>query len=74
MNEYQLVFRGVNGEADRKEFRFHGSDGEPRIDGRLVVDGETYSIRGVDWLVNKDGSSGDVQRFICTLVVEPVDQ
>ena len=31
----------------------------PKIDGRLIVDGETYSIRGLDWLLKKDDSSGD---------------
>ena len=38
--------------------------------GCLVVDGETYSIRGVDWLLKKDVTPGSPwERFICTLVV-----
>jgi hypothetical protein len=49
-------------------------DGHPRIDGRLIVAGETYSIRGVDWILREDGAAIDMQRFICTLVVEPVDE
>ncbi len=74
MNEFLLTFRGANGEADRSEYRFNGHDGEPRIDGRLVVDGETYTIRGVDWLIKKDDSSSEMPRFICTLVAEPADE
>jgi hypothetical protein len=73
MNEYQLLFRGVDGAADQREFRFNDVDGHPKIDGRLIVDGETYSIRGLDWMLRQDGSATDMQRFICTLVVEPVD-
>ena len=56
MNEFQLVFRGAGGDGDQMEYRFNDSHNEPRIDGRLVVDGETYAIRGVDWLVRKDDS------------------
>jgi hypothetical protein len=71
VNDFLLVFRGADGEGDRSEYRFSDSHGEPRIDGRLVVDGGTYTIRGVDWLVKKDDESTDMPRFICTLVVEP---
>jgi hypothetical protein len=73
MNEYQLLFRGTDGAADQTEFRFNDVHGHPKIDGRLIVDGETYSIRGVDWMLREDGAANDMQRFICTLVVEPVD-
>ena len=73
MNEYQLLFRGADGAADQSEFRFNDVDGHPKIDGRLIVDGETYSIRGLDWMLRQDGSATEMQRFICTLVVEPVD-
>lgn len=71
MNEFQLIFRGANGDPDHRELRFNDRHGEPKIDGRLVVDGETYSIRGVDWLLKKDVTPGTMERFICTLVVEP---
>jgi hypothetical protein len=74
VNEFQLVFRGVDGNTDETEYRFNDTHAEPRIDGRLVVDGEAYKIRGVDWLVKKDDSATDMPRFICTLVVEPVDE
>jgi len=66
VNEFQLVFRG--GDGDQTEYRFNDSDGHPKIDGRLIVDGEN------DWLVRKDGAATDMSRFICTLVVEPVDE
>lgn len=71
MNEFQLLFRGNNGDDDRKELRFNDRHGEPKIDGRVIVDGETYIIRGVEWLLKKDDTPGDMERFICTLVVEP---
>ena len=74
MNEFQLSFRGANGDGDQSEYRFNDStDGLPKIDGRLIVDGETYRIRGLDWLVKKDDAAGDMPRFVCTLVVVPVD-
>jgi hypothetical protein len=72
VNEFQLLFRGNDGEPDRKELRFNDTHGEPKIDGRLVVEGETYTIRGIDWLLSKDVTRpGEMQRFVCTLVVEP---
>ena len=72
MNQFQLLFRGSNGDSDQTEFRYNADDGEPKIDGRLIVDGETYTIRCVDWLIKKDGEPSDMPRFVCTLVVEPV--
>jgi hypothetical protein len=38
MTRFQLVFRR-DGERDQTEHRFNDDDGEPRIDGRRVVDG-----------------------------------
>jgi hypothetical protein len=76
---FQLVFRR-EGKDDQSEYRFNDSDGRPEIDGRPIVDGETYVIRGVEWLVHREDSgdfqlhrndSGNLPRFICTLVVEP---
>jgi hypothetical protein len=74
VNEYQLLFRGADGAADQTEFRFNEVDGHPKIDGRLIVDGDTYAIRGSDWLLRKDDSATEMERFVCTLVVEPVDE
>ena len=79
MARFQLVFRR-DGQDDRSEYRFNDTDGQPEIDGRPIVDGETYIIRGVEWLVHRENSgdfqlhrkdSGNLPRFICTLVVEP---
>jgi hypothetical protein len=52
------------------EHRFNDDDGEPKIDGRLIVDGDRYVIRGVEWLVRRDDIDA-TSRFVCTLVVEP---
>jgi hypothetical protein len=77
MTRFQLIFR-QDGTPDRSEFRYNDVDGEPHIDGRLIVDGETYSIRGVDWILSSDGDHhtngdglGGMRRFVCTLVVVP---
>jgi hypothetical protein len=72
VTRFQLVFRR-NGQPDQTEHRFNNTDGEPHIDGRLVVDGETYDIRGVEWLLRRDDIDGGIARFVCTLVVEPAD-
>ena len=72
MSRFQLVFRG-DGERDRIEHRYNDSEGEPQIDGRLLVDGETYDIRGVEWVVRREDVGGTA-RFVCTLVVEPSDR
>ena len=68
MTHFQLVFRS-NGEAIRSEFRASSFENEPHIDGRPVIDGETYAIRGVRWLVRREDIR-DEPRFVCTPVVE----
>lgn len=70
MTRFQLVFR-ENG-VDRVETRDNNVDGEPQIDGKLIVDGEVYVIKGVEWLLTAD-HIGDTRRFLCTLVAEPAD-
>jgi hypothetical protein len=70
MTRFQLVFR-ENG-REQIETRDNNLDGEPQIDGTLIVDGETYVIRGVEWLVTRE-DIGDTKRFICTLVAELSD-
>jgi hypothetical protein len=47
-------------------------DGEPQIDGKLIVDGEVYVIKGVEWLLTAD-HIGDTKRFLCTLVAQPAE-
>ena len=73
MTRFQLVFRRAgedSGEDTRSEFRASSFENEPHIDGRLVVDGETYPIGGVEWQVRRE-DTGDNPRFVCTLVGEP---
>jgi hypothetical protein len=70
MTRFQLVFR-ENG-VDRIETRDNNVDGEPQIDGKLIVDGEVYVIKGVEWLLTAD-HIGDSKRFLCTLVAQPAD-
>ena len=71
MTSYQLVFRR-DGEAPWSEFRSSSFDNEPHIDGRRVVDGETYVIRGVEWVVRRE-DIGAEPRFVCTHLVEPTE-
>ena len=74
MTRFQLVFRGDDGgRSEWSEYRYNNDDGEPHIDGRLIVDGETYKIRGVEWLLREDSAGDSMARFVCTLVVEPTD-
>jgi hypothetical protein len=67
---FQLVFRSRD--TERTERRNTNSDGEPHVDGKLIVDGQKYVIRGVDWLLTAD-DFGDTKRFLCTLVAERDD-
>lgn len=70
MTRFQLVFRHEDGE--RSEIRDNNTDGGPQLDGTLIVDGETYTIRGVEWVLRRE-DMGDMPRFICTVVTEPVE-
>ena len=70
MTRFQLVFR-ENG-VDRIETHDNNVAGEPVIDGKLIVAGEVYVIRGVEWLLTAD-HIGDTKRFLCTLVAQPVE-
>jgi hypothetical protein len=73
MTRFQLVFR-ENGKHDHSETRDDNQHDEPHINGKLILDGEMYTIRGVDWIVRRDGRNSDeVMRFICTLAVTPQD-
>lgn len=72
VTRFQLVFRR-NGEQDQNEI--HDTGGAPHLNGKLIVDGRTYTVRGVDWIIRQDGrSDGDeMARFICTLAATPDD-
>lgn len=69
MTRFQLVFRNADG--DWSEIRENNVDGEPHIDGKLIVDGETCVIKDVEWLVRSDDIGDSMRRFMCTLVVDP---
>ena len=72
VTRFQLVFRR-DGHDDRSEYRHNNSEGEPEIEGRLAVDGETYLIRGNEWLLREDDAGDSMARFVCTLVGESAD-
>jgi hypothetical protein len=72
VTRFQLIFRR-DGEKDKSEYHFSNEAGEPHIDGRLVVDGETYFIRDVEWLLREDNAGDSMSRFLCTLAMEPTD-
>jgi len=72
VSRFQLVFRR-DGETDESEYRLNNESGEPHVDGRLIVYGERYRIRGVDWLLRDDAAGDSMARFVCTLVVQPIE-
>jgi len=73
MTRFQLVFRDRDG--DRPELWDNNHDGEPHINGKLIVDGDMYVIRGIEWIIRNDGHdhADGMKRFLCTLAVEPVN-
>ena len=71
MTSFQLVFQR-DGKPPWSEFRKSSFENEPHIDGRRVVDGDTFSIRGVDWVVRRQDIANE-PRFVCTPVGQPMD-
>ncbi len=69
MTRFQLVF--CDNDGDRTEHWNNNHDGVPHIHGTVIVDGETYMIRGVEWIIRRDGGEDEFPRFLCTLVGEP---
>jgi hypothetical protein len=69
MPRFQLVFRDRDGV--RSELWDNNADGEPHIDGKPIVDGQTYMIRGTEWIVLGDDIGDSTRRFVCTPVPEP---
>ena len=67
MTRFQLVFHNADG--DSSEIRETNLDGEPHINGELIVDGQTYAIQGVEWIVRSDDIGDSMRRFVCTVVV-----
>ena len=69
---FQLVFRR-DGHDDRSEYRLNNVEGKPEVDGRIAVDGDTFVIRGDEWLLRQDDAGDSMARFVCTLVAESAD-
>jgi hypothetical protein len=65
MTRFQLVFRHADG--DWSEIRESNLDGEPHINGELIVDGRTYAMKGVGWIVRTDDIGDSMRRFVCTV-------
>jgi hypothetical protein len=70
MPRFQMVFRDRKG-SNRSEVWDNGNQGEPHIDGKPIVDGRTYVIRGTEWLVQSDDIGDSTKRFLCTPAPEP---
>ena len=68
MTRFQMVFRDRAGA--RAEIWDNNDLGEPHIEGKLIVDGQTYVIRGTEWLVRSDDIGDSTRRFVCTPVAE----
>ena len=71
MTSFQLVFQGGSG-SYHSEYHRSSFENEPQIDGRPAVDGATYLINGVEWIVRRE-DIGDEPRFVCTNVVDPTE-
>ena len=65
MTRFQLVFQNADGHSSGET----NLEGEPHINGELIVDGQTYAIQGVEWIVRSDDIGDSMRRFVCTLVV-----
>jgi hypothetical protein len=63
--QFWLVFRDANG--DRNEL-FDTNNGEPQVNGTLIVDGATIVVRGERWLATREDLEDGLVRFVCTPV------
>jgi hypothetical protein len=70
MTRFQLVFS--HPEGDRHEIHDNDVDGHPHIDGKLLVDGERFVIREVEYLVSRE-DIGDTPLFVCTPVADATE-
>ena len=68
MPRFQMVFRDRDGTLS--EVWDNNDHGEPHINGTPIVDGQTYFIRGAEWLVRSDDIGDATRRFVCTPVPE----
>ena len=71
MTSFQLVFDDGPG-SHHSEYHRSSFENEPHLGGRLVVDGATYLLNGVEWHLRRE-DLGDEPRFVCTTVVDPTD-
>lgn len=69
MPRFLLVFLDAKGE--RPEIRDNSMDEEPHVDGRTIVEGQTYTIRGSQWVIRRGDRLDGMERFICTPAPEP---
>ncbi len=72
MTSFQLVFQGGPGSRHHSEYHRSSFENEPHIGGRPAVDGATYLIDGVEWILRRE-DIGDEPRFVCTNVVDPTE-
>ena len=66
MPRFKLIFR-ENGGRERSEIHDGSEHDEPHIDGKLIVDGETYTINGVEWIIRRENTIDGMPRFTCRL-------
>jgi hypothetical protein len=69
VTRFELIFRDDRGE--RTETRDNSTYAEPLIEGKLIVDGGTYTIRNSRWVVTQGGPLDGMERFICVPDLEP---
>jgi hypothetical protein len=61
---FLLTLRPIGG--DETLFVYRSSSWEPRLEGRPVVAGETYHLRGRDWVVELDEIRDGARHYVCT--------
>jgi hypothetical protein len=71
MPRFQMVFRDRDGPRHRSEAWDNNDQGEPHINGTPIVDGQTYVIRGTEWLVRSYDIGDSTKRFLWTPAPEP---
>ena len=71
MTSFQLVFHDGPG-SHHSEYHRSSFENEPHIGGRPAVDGATYLLNGVEWILRRE-DIGDEPRFVCTTVIDPTD-
>lgn len=65
MSGFQLLFRR-SGRRDTFEIRHTSDDDPPRMNGRPIVDGATYTIRGEQWVLRRVRYPAPTPTYLCT--------